>query len=155
MVRDGLPNFGAVRDDWLGAPRSHKGLDIYGDEAVVLAAADGRVVGAGQGDTAGGWVKIGHGNGVETVYVHISKLMVRTGDAVARGQRIAVIDGPTGNAVQAQLHFEIKLDGRSVDPVPFIFELASEDLKAEITTANQKLAVLERERASRVRRGID
>jgi hypothetical protein len=155
MVRDGLPNFGAMRDDWLGAPRRHKGLDIYGDDVFVLAAAGGKVVGSGEGEKAGGWVKIDHGNGVETVSVHISGLRVRTGDTVASGQRIAVIDGPTGNAVEAQLHFEIKLDGESVDPVPFIFESASQDLRARITEANQRLAVLEEERASRVRLGYD
>ncbi|MCJ7753234.1 MAG: peptidoglycan DD-metalloendopeptidase family protein [Thermoanaerobaculales bacterium] len=152
MVRDGLPYFGAMRDDWLGAPRSHKGLDIYGDKVFVQAAAEGKVAGSGDGEKAGGWVKIGHGNGVETVYVHISQLSVRTGDSVTRGQRIAVIDGPAGNAIQAQLHFEIKLDGQSVDPVPFIFERASEDLQARITAANQRLAILEQERASRVLR---
>lgn len=150
MVRDGLPNFGAVRDDWLGAPRSHKGLDIYGDRVVVRAAAAGKVVGAGDGRKAGGWVKIDHGNGVETVYVHISRPNIRRGDQVAGGQRIAVIDGPAGNAVEAQLHFEIKLDGQSVDPVPFIFEGASEGLRAEIEAAIERLAVLERKRAARV-----
>ena len=151
MVRDGLPHFGAVRDDWLGAPRSHKGLDIYGDGVGVRSAAPGRVAGAGLGKKAGGWVRIDHGKGVETVYVHISAVTVRPGDEVAAGQRIAAIDGPTGNAVEAQLHFEIKLDGRSVDPVPYIFELASPELRAEIEAARERLAVLERERASEVR----
>jgi hypothetical protein len=155
MVRDGLPNFGAVRDDWLGSPRRHNGLDIYGDDVFVLAAAGGEVVAAGKGKKAGGWVKIGHGNGVETVYVHISEVGLRTGDTVAGGQRIAVIDGPTGNAVQAQLHFEIKLDGESVDPVPFIFETATKELRAKITAANQQLGVLAKERASRVRLEYD
>lgn len=155
MVRDGLPYFGAVRDDWLGLPRSHKGLDIYGDKVVVRAVAGGKVVGAGDGDKAGGWVKIDHGNGVETVYVHISGLSVRTGESVVRGQRIAVIDGPSGNAIEAQLHFEIKLDGESVDPVPFIFEAASDDLRVEIAAAIERLAVLERERASSVQLGYD
>jgi murein DD-endopeptidase MepM/ murein hydrolase activator NlpD len=152
MVRDGLPYFGAVRDDWLGAPRSHKGLDIYGDKVFVRAVAEGKVVGAGDGDKAGGWVKIRHGNGVETVYVHISELRVRSGDQIAGGQLIAVVDGPSGNAIEAQLHFEIKLDGQSVDPVPFIFELASDDLKTKIAAAKQRLVILEQERASRVLR---
>ncbi len=155
MVRDGLPYFGAVRDDWLGRPRSHKGLDIYGDKVVVRAVAEGKLVGTGDGDKAGGWAKIDHGNGVETVYVHISELNVRTGQSVVRGQRIAVVDGPSGNAIEAQLHFEIKLDGRSVDPVPFIFKAASEELRARITTAQQRLEVLAQERASRVRPGYD
>lgn len=151
MVRDGLPHFGAVRDDWLGAPRPHKGLDIYGDGVAVRAAAAGTVAGAGLGEKAGGWVRIDHGKGVETVYVHISAVTVRPGDEVSGGRRIAVIDGPTGNAVEAQLHFEIKLDGRSVDPVPYIFELAPPGLRAEIEAARQRLAVLEQERAARVR----
>ena len=143
-----------MRDDWLGEPRSHKGLDIYGDKVFVQAVADGEVVGAGQGERAGGWVKISHPQGVETVYVHISKLRVQTGDSVAKGERIAEVDGATGNAVQPQLHFELRLDGQSVDPVPFIFEQASEDLKHRITLAIQRLVILEEERASRVRKGI-
>jgi hypothetical protein len=151
MVRDGLPHFGAVRDDWLGAPRSHKGLDIYGDGFGVRAAAAGRVVGSGQGTKAGGWIRIDHGKGVETVYVHISAVTVRPGDEVPAGRRIAAIDGPTGNAVEAQLHFEIKLDGKPVDPVPYLFELAPAELRAEIEAARERLAVLEQERASRVR----
>ncbi len=155
MVRDGLPHFGAMRDDWIGAPRRHKGLDIYVDKASVLAVADGKIVGTGHGERAGGWAKISHGNGVETVYVHISGLSAKTGEDVARGQRIAVIDGAVGNAVQPQLHFELRLDGQPVDPVPYIFEFASENLKRKITLANQRLAVLERERASRVRLGSE
>jgi hypothetical protein len=151
VVRDGLPNFGSVRDDWMGAPRPHKGLDIYVDKAAVQAVARGKVVGVGHGDRAGGWVKIDHGNGVETVYVHVSKLKVKTGDDVSRGQQLAAIHGAVGNAVEPQLHFELRLDGEATDPVPFIFDLASEDLKRTITLANQRLEVLERERAARVR----
>jgi hypothetical protein len=155
MVRDGLPHFGSMRDDWIGAPRRHKGLDIYIDNAAVRAAANGKVVGAGQGERAGGWIKIGHGNGVETVYVHISGSNVKTGEDVTRGQRIAAVDGAVGNAVQPQLHFELRLDGQSVDPVPFIFDLAPEDLKRRITQENQRLTVLEQEREALVRRWIE
>jgi hypothetical protein len=155
MVRDGLPHFGAMRDDWIGKPRRHKGLDIYIDNVSVQAVADGKVVGTGRGDRAGGWATIRHGQGVETSYVHISDLSVKTGDEVARGQRIAVIDGAVGNAVQPQLHFELRLDERPVDPIPYVFELASDDLKQKITLANQRLAVLEQDRASRVRLGAE
>jgi len=151
VVREGLPHFGSMRDDWIGAPRRHKGLDIYVDKVSVQAVAKGKVVGTGRGERAGGWATISHGQGVETVYVHITGLKVKTGDDVSRGQHIAAVDGAVGNAVQPQLHFELRLDGQSVDPVPFIFELATEDLKRKITTANERLAVLEQERASRVR----
>lgn len=151
IVRDGLPNFGSMRDDWKGAPRPHKGLDIYGNKMGVQAVAGGKIVGIGYGDRAGGWATIRHGDGVETLYVHISGLKVKTGDDVARGQLIAFIDGAVGNAVQPQLHFELRLDNQSVDPVPYIFVLASEDLKRKITRANQRLEILDRERAARVR----
>ncbi len=121
----------------------------------VQAVAKGRVVGSGLGDRAGGWIKISHGNGVETVYVHISRSSVKNGDDVSRGQPIAAIDGAVGNAVQPQLHFELRLDGQSVDPIPYIFELASEDLRKQITLANQRLANLAQERALLVQREIE
>lgn len=155
MVRDGLPHFGAMRDDWIGAPRRHKGLDIYVDKVPVQAVADGKIVGTGRGDRAGGWATIRHGRGVETSYVHISDLSVKTGDEVTRGQRIAAIDGAVGNAVEPQLHFELRLDERSVDPIPYVFEQASKDLKQKITRANQRLAVLEQERSARVQLGVE
>lgn len=150
VVHDGLPYFGSVRDDWMGAPRPHKGIDIYVDRVTVQAVAAGRVVGVGLGDRAGGWVKIDHGGGVESVYVHVAEPRVHTGDNVVRGQPIASIDGAVGNAVEPQLHFEVRLDGESVDPVPYIFALASDDLKGAITIAYQRLEALARERAARV-----
>jgi len=154
-VRDGLPNFGSVRDDWKGAPRAHKGIDIYVDQTPVQAVANGTVVGVGEGERAGGWAKIDHGMGVETVYVHVSGLKVEAGDDVVKGQRIATVDGASGNAIEAQLHFELRLDDESVDPVPFIFDSASEDLRRKITRANERLEALRLERTARVRRILE
>jgi hypothetical protein len=151
IVRDGLPHFGSPRDDWQGAPRPHKGVDIYVDTTAVQAAAKGKVAGVGDGSRAGGWIKLDHGSGVETVYVHVSGIKVSAGENVVKGQRIAAVDGPSGNAIEAQLHFELRLDGESVDFIPFIFELASDDLKRKITRNNQRLEVLARERAEKVR----
>ncbi len=155
MVRDGLPHFGAMRDDWIGTPRPHQGLDIYIDRASVQAVADGRVIGSGLGERSGGWATIRHGHGLETTYVHISGLRVTTGDEVTKGQPIAVIDGAVGNAVEPQLHFELRLDGRSVDPVPYLYEQAPEGLRLKIAAAQQRLAALEQERASKVRLGVE
>jgi hypothetical protein len=150
IVRDGLPNFGSLRDDWKGAPRPHMGIDIYLDKTPVQAVAKGKVVGVGDGSLAGGWIKIDHGSGVETVYVHVSGIGVSAGDKVAKGQRIATVDGASGNAIEAQLHFELRLDGESVDFIPFIADLASDDLKRKITRNNQRLEALAKERASEV-----
>jgi hypothetical protein len=151
VVRDGLPHFGSTRDDWIGKPRPHKGLDIYVDLEAVQAVAAGTVVGTGLGQRAGGWATIDHGRGVETVYVHISRLQVKKGDQVSRGQQIAFVDGAAGNAVEPQLHFELRLDGEAVDPVPYIYELAPEELRARIAREQRRLEVLERERAAQVR----
>jgi hypothetical protein len=120
VVRDGLPHFGAARDDWKGRPRRHQGIDIYVDGKDVLAAAAGRVAATGGGRRSGGWVRLAHDNGVETVYVHLRGIRVHEGDATVVGQPLARVDGPAGNAVEPQLHFEIKVDGQPVDPVPSI-----------------------------------
>jgi len=129
VVRDGLPHFGAVRDDWKGQPRTHQGIDIYVDRREVLAMAAGTVVGAGRGDRAGGWVKIDHGSGVETVYVHLQSISVQRGAKVPQGQPIGTISGPQGNAIEPQLHLEIRLDGTPVDPAPLLMEASPPDLQ--------------------------
>jgi hypothetical protein len=116
VVRDGLPHFGAARDDWNDKPdRRHVGFDIYCDDAAVRATAPGVV------DKAGGqWLSIVHSERVRTVYVHVSDIRVSVGDSVARSQTIAFVRGSRGNAVEPQLHFEVQLDGRKVDPLPFL-----------------------------------
>jgi hypothetical protein len=151
IVRDGLPHFGSMRDDWIGKPRPHQGLDIYVDHRAVLAVAAGAVAGVGLGQRAGGWATIDHGGGVETVYVHVSGLEIEMGARVSSGQTIAMVNGAVGNAIQPQLHFELRLDGEAVDPVPYLFELAPDDLKSKILLESERLEALERERASRVR----
>lgn len=102
----------------------HKGLDIgavkpgvWGDE--IFAAESGKVTIAGDGGTAGNWVWIYHGNGLYTVYMHCSKLMVTTGQNVTRGQTIALM-GSTGNSSGAHLHFGVRLNGVYVNPGPYL-----------------------------------
>ena len=149
VVHDGLPHFGAARDDWKGESRSHKGLDIYVDERDVLAMAAGEVAGTGRGEKAGGWIKIAHGSGAETVYVHVRRIFVSRGDTVRPGQRIGRISGPVGNAVEPQLHLEIRIDGTSVDPAPFFERASQADLKQAwqraISSIPQRVGRRERE----------
>jgi hypothetical protein len=120
MMRDGLPHFGAKRDDWLGSSRKHKGYDIYVDNINVVAAAAGTVIKIGKNKIAGRYVKLYHEGQLYTVYVHLKKVVVKTGQEVKRGQIIGRIEGAIGNAVAAQLHFEIKPYNQSVDPLPLI-----------------------------------
>ena len=108
--------------------------------------AAGTVVGMGRGTRAGGWIKVDHGSGVETVYVHVRKIYVTHGQAVRRGQRIGRIEGPVGNAVEAQLHLEFKLDGTSVDPVPHIMKASSPELRSAWKRAVAAIPVREENR---------
>lgn len=135
VIRDGLPHFGSLRDDWKGTPRKHKGLDIYLNNVNVLSMAKGTVVGKGWGKRSGWWIKIDHTGGVETVYVHLTTVYVKKHQKVRKGQRIARISGPAGNAVEPQLHLELKLDGSSVDPIPYFMEAADSNFKEKLEKA--------------------
>jgi murein DD-endopeptidase MepM/ murein hydrolase activator NlpD len=98
--------------------RFHTGIDYPGSRATpVGAAAAGRVTYAGW--IPGGWgylVTISHGNGVETMYAHLSGVGVRVGQRVALGQRLGRI-GSSGNATGPHLHFEVRVRGAAVDPL--------------------------------------
>jgi hypothetical protein len=120
VIRDGLPHFGSRRDDWKGHPRPHEGYDIYIDKANVLAAADGIVVKVGKSYNAGLYVKIQHQPELYTVYVHLRQAVVKEGQSVAIGEVIGKIKGASGNAVEPQLHFELKVKDEGIDPLPLI-----------------------------------
>jgi murein DD-endopeptidase MepM/ murein hydrolase activator NlpD len=101
--------FGWRRDPFTGAQAWHGGLDIapyYGAPNYILAAEAGRVILAGWNGGYGNCIMIDHGNNVVTAYGHMSSLLVKTGDWVSRGKRIARA-GTTGNSTGVHLHFEV------------------------------------------------
>ena len=69
----------------------------------------------------GNFVKISHGNGVETVYGHCSKLYVTTGQTVAQGEAIAAV-GSTGNSTGPHLHLEIRVNGVRQNPQIYLYK---------------------------------
>mgnify|MGYP003572164413 CR=1 FL=1 len=146
MVRDGLPHFGSKRDDWKGNPRMHQGYDIYADKINVIAAADGTVIKIGRTYSAGLYVKLHHGSWLYTVYVHLKSASVTTGQQVRQGDIIGRIDGPTGNAVAPQLHFEIKPSNRSIDPLPLIEHFYQDDKQTMDKIKNDKESLSEASR---------
>jgi murein DD-endopeptidase MepM/ murein hydrolase activator NlpD len=101
--------------------RPHKGIDIAARTGEpILAAARGRVVFAGnKGNGYGSMVEIDHGFGYVTRYAHASRLLVRTGQEVRRGDLIARV-GATGLTSGPHLHYEVEVEGRQVDPLNFI-----------------------------------
>lgn len=95
----------------------HPGLDIKANKGTpIYAALGGTVIEARKGLTFGYFVRIQSGKDVKTVYAHCKKLLVKTGQRIKRGQKIAEV-GDTGLALGAHLHFEIWKDERPVNPV--------------------------------------
>jgi len=100
--------------------RMHTGIDIgAGYGAPVHAAAAGSVVVAGPVSGYGNAVVVDHGNGLATLYGHLSRIGVRVGSRVGRGQTIGAV-GNTGNSTGPHLHFEVRVDGMPVDPMGYL-----------------------------------
>ena len=98
----------------------HHGVDIaVGMRTPVKATADGVVSLSRWYGGYGYTVMIDHGYGLETLYAHNDSLMVREGERVARGQIIAY-SGSTGNSTGPHLHYEVRKNGSSVDPMPYM-----------------------------------
>ena len=106
----------------------HTGIDISAEQGIaVIAAADGTVsqVQTWDGSTTtgdqsyGNMVQITHADERTTLYAHLSKVLVSSGDSVSAGETIGYV-GNTGNADGAHLHFEVRQSGQTVDPRPFI-----------------------------------
>ena len=97
--------------------RAHKGVDIAAPKGTtVFTAAEGRVLRTGY--DAGGYgnfIEVRHPNGLTTIYGHLSRIDVASGDVVAPNQRIGLV-GSTGYSTGPHLHFEVRRDGAQVNP---------------------------------------
>lgn len=111
----------------------HNGMDYAVPEGTrVFATADGTVTQAGSGQTHSGVsVVIRHDDGYETAYNHLSRALVRPGSSVKRGDIIA-LTGDTGLSLAPHLHYEIRLNGRRVDPVHYFFYELSPDQYGQV-----------------------
>ncbi|MBE0621104.1 MAG: M23 family metallopeptidase [Burkholderiales bacterium] len=112
--------FGMRTDPFTGQPAMHEGLDLVADVGTpIMAAGGGIVVFSGFHREFGNLVVIDHGNGVITRYGHCSRLDVKEGDVVLRGQVIAAV-GDTGHATGPHLHFEVRYKGVAQNPSKFL-----------------------------------
>ena len=113
-------NFGVRSDPFRHTRAMHAGVDIPGPVGTpVYATADGLV---GRAQRAGGYgnlVELEHGQGIQTRYGHLSKILVAPMARVKRGQLIALM-GSTGRSTGPHLHYEVRIDGHAVSPVPFL-----------------------------------
>jgi murein DD-endopeptidase MepM/ murein hydrolase activator NlpD len=128
IVPDGRPvlrgflssGFGWRQDPFTGRSALHKGIDFAGDHGdAIIAVGAGVVSFAGVKEGYGYTVEVTHGDGYVTRYAHNSRLTVRVGDLVARGQQIARM-GSTGRSTGTHLHFEVLRNGAPVNPLAYI-----------------------------------
>ncbi|HEX9113331.1 MAG TPA: M23 family metallopeptidase, partial [Nitrospirota bacterium] len=112
--------YGNRRSPFSGQLTFHEGIDIAAQTGTpVTAPADGVVVKAGFGSGYGNMVEISHGYGIKTVFGHNSRLNVKAGQRVRRGDVIAYV-GDSGSSTGPHLHYEVRLNGLPVNPVKYI-----------------------------------
>jgi murein DD-endopeptidase MepM/ murein hydrolase activator NlpD len=122
-ARMGLPVHGRLTSGFgerfhpiLGYRRFHAGLDLAATAGTpIVAAADGRVIGAGWRGGYGQQVQIAHAGGIDTLYGHMSRIAAHAGELVRKGQVIGYV-GSTGLSTGPHLHFEVTKNGRPVNP---------------------------------------
>lgn len=113
--------YGVRYDPFTGNTAMHKGVDLAGPVGEPIhAAADGVIIEAGYNSGGyGKYVEIEHGAGIVTRYGHMSRIAVKKGDRIARGEEIGGM-GSTGRSTGSHLHYEVLIDGRQVNPMPFL-----------------------------------
>jgi murein DD-endopeptidase MepM/ murein hydrolase activator NlpD len=113
--------FGVRSDPFRKASAMHAGIDLAGPVGTpIYATADGVVMRSGWNSGGyGNLVEIDHGRGIVTRYGHLSKMNVNNGERVKRGQMIGRM-GSTGRSTGSHLHYEVRIDDRAVNPIPFM-----------------------------------
>ena len=106
----------------LGGTRSHKGIDLAAPTGTpIYATADGTVGKAEWFSSYGMFVSLDHGGDLETRYAHMSRIAVAAGERVKKGDVIGYV-GSTGRSTGPHLHYEVRVAGQAVNPVPYMAE---------------------------------
>ena len=112
--------FGWRNSPWGGSSELHPGIDIANSMGTpIFATADGVVVQSGWSGGYGNIVQIEHGNGIETIYGHNSRIVVNVGQSVKKGQVISYM-GSTGRSTGPHVHYEVRVNGTAIDPIRFL-----------------------------------
>ncbi len=113
-------NFGWRLDPFTGQRAMHEGVDFAAEPGTpIRAAAGGIVIYSANNPSYGNMIEIDHGNGLVSRYAHASKLLVKEGDVVLRGQKIGEV-GSTGRSTGPHLHFEVLLNGTPQNPTRYL-----------------------------------
>ena len=117
-----LSSYFGTRDNPFGQATQeyHSGIDVPAPQGTqIIAAYEGEVAWSYYSSSAGNWVGIDHGNGLYTVYMHMSQRLVSEGDWVSTGQVIGLV-GTTGRSTGNHLHFGVRKNGSYVDPLNWV-----------------------------------
>ncbi len=145
-------NYGYRRDPFTGGGAMHNGIDFKGPHGQpILSAARGTISYAGWKSGYGKTVEITHGNGLMTRYAHLSKVHVATGQEVKQGLQVGAM-GSTGRSTGTHLHFEVRLNGKAVNPRPFL-EANTDVLKIQAVARQRTNAPKKRAEKSGSSRG--
>lgn len=126
--------FGWRLDPFTGRSAFHEGIDFASPTGTpIVAAAGGVVIAAEYHHQYGNMLEIDHGNDITTRYAHASKLLVKVGDIVKRGQHVADI-GSTGRSTGSHLHFEVLVKGIQQDPHKFLLAGANQTKWASLAS---------------------
>ena len=114
--------FGMRDHPVLGGRRQHQGIDLAAPSGTpVYATADGIVSRADWYSSYGLYISVEHGAAMQTRYAHLSRLAVAAGDTVKKGDLIGYV-GSTGRSTGPHLHYEVRVDGLAVNPIPYMVE---------------------------------
>ncbi|MEW4449328.1 M23 family metallopeptidase [Qipengyuania sp. JC766] len=134
--------YGMRRHPILGYKRMHWGLDFRGGHGTpIVAVTDGIVASAGREGGCGNTVRLNHAGALQTRYCHMSRMAVNSGQQVRRGQVIGYI-GSTGLSTGPHLHYEMRRNGRAVDPQSVSYVTRAELEGAELQRFRDALAKL-------------
>lgn len=122
LAQDGTltSGFGVRRDPFTGGARNHAGADLGAHEGhPVYATGDGVVLRSRRAGGYGNLVEMAHGYGYVTRFGHLSRLLVGEGQYIRRGQLIGLV-GSTGRSTGPHLHYEVRINGKAVNPARFM-----------------------------------
>lgn len=120
--------FGIRKDPFTQKASMHTGIDLGGDTGDnVYAAAAGEVIETGLHHDYGNYILIEHTQGIQTKYMHLSKVLVQKGDKMSKGEIIGLV-GNTGRSTGPHLHYEVIHNGKQVNPQPYLISSRKEEV---------------------------
>jgi murein DD-endopeptidase MepM/ murein hydrolase activator NlpD len=112
--------YGVRSDPFRGRAAMHAGIDLAGPLGTAIYATADAIVGRSEwANGYGNLIELSHGRGIQTRYGHLTRSIVKAGQRVKRGELIGYM-GSTGRSTGSHLHYEVRIDGKAVNPVPFM-----------------------------------